>query len=113
MSTITTHVLDITRGLPAPGVRIELEQKREDQWLALASGVTDSDGRLRDLLPGKSPLHPGIYRLRFFSGEYFSASGTIALHPFVDIVFEAREPNAHYHIPLLITPHAYSTYRGS
>ena len=113
MSAITTHVLDLTRGLPAQGVRIELEQKQDNKWHALASGVTDKDGRLRDLLPENAPLAPGTYRLRFHTGEYFSTSGMTALHPYIEIVFTLSEINAHYHIPLLVTPHAYSTYRGS
>lgn len=113
MSAVTTHVLDIARGLPAQGVRIELEQKQGEKWLALGSGITEGDGRLRDLLPVESPLRPGLYRLRFLTGEYFSRLGIAALHPFVEIVFDARDEGAHFHIPLLVTPHAYSTYRGS
>jgi 5-hydroxyisourate hydrolase len=113
MSAITTHVLDITRGLPAQGVRIELERKQGEEWLVLGSGVTDGDGRIRDLLPPESPLRAGLYRLRFQTGEYFSGLGIAALHPFIEIVFDARDESAHYHIPLLVTPHAYSTYRGS
>ena len=113
MSAITTHVLDITRGLPAQGVRIELEQKQGGEWLALGSGVTNSDGRLSDLLPRESTLRPGLYRLRFLTGEYFSRFGIAALHPFIEIVFDARDEGANYHIPLLLSPHAYSTYRGS
>lgn len=113
MSTITTHVLDITRGLPAQGVRIELERKQGEQWLALGSGVTDDDGRLRDLLAPESPMRPGLYRLRFLTGEYYSRLGITALHPFIEIVFDVHDEGAHYHIPLLLSPHAYSTYRGS
>ena len=113
MSAITTHVLDITRGLPAEGVRIELERKQDEQWLALGSGVTDGNGRLSDLLPRESTLRPALYRLRFLTGEYFSRLGITALHPFIEIVFDARDEGGHYHVPLLVTPHAYSTYRGS
>jgi 5-hydroxyisourate hydrolase len=113
MSAITTHVLDLMRGSPAQAVRIELEQKQGDKWLALTSGVTDNDGRLRELLPPQAPLHPGTYRLRFHTAEYFARSGIAALHPLVEIVFDVRDQSAHYHIPLLVTPHAYSTYRGS
>ena len=113
MSTITTHVLDITRGLPAQGVRIELEQNQGGDWLTLSSGVTDGDGRLTNLLPRESTLRPGLYRLRFLTGEYFSRLGITALHPLIEIVFDARDEGAHYHIPLLLSPHAYSTYRGS
>jgi 5-hydroxyisourate hydrolase len=113
MSAITTHVLDITRGLPAQGVRIELEHKQGEQWLTLGSGATDGDGRLRDLLAPESSLRAGTYRLRFLTGTYFSRLGIAALHPFIEIVFDARDESAHYHIPLLVSPHAYSTYRGS
>jgi 5-hydroxyisourate hydrolase len=113
MSAITTHVLDLTRGLPAQGVRVELEQKQGNDWLTLASGATDDAGRLRNLLPQNSPLDPGTYRLRFFTGEYFSRSGISPLHPLIEIVFNVSDVNAHYHIPLLVAPHAYSTYRGS
>jgi len=113
MSTVTTHVLDTMRGLPAEGVRIELEQKQGEGWLTVAFGVTDNDGRLRNLLSQGSSLRSGTYRLRFLTGEYFSSFGLAALHPFVEIVFEISDEASHYHIPLLVTPHAYSTYRGS
>jgi 5-hydroxyisourate hydrolase len=113
VSTVTTHVLDIMRGSPAQGVRIELEQMQNNEWAMLASGFTDGDGRIRDLLPKGLAVQSGTCRLRFFTGEYFAGLGITALHPFVDIVFDARDEDAHYHIPLLVTPHAYSTYRGS
>ncbi|HTW45138.1 MAG TPA: hydroxyisourate hydrolase [Acidobacteriaceae bacterium] len=113
MSRITSHVLDLVNGVPALGVRVELERKRGNAWVALASRVTDGDGRVRDLLPAESALEVGAYRLRFHSGEYFAKNGVTALHPMVEIVFEVRDIAGHYHIPLLVTPHAYSTYRGS
>jgi 5-hydroxyisourate hydrolase len=109
MSKITTHVLDLGRGLPARGVQVELERKQGDAWLAVAASATDDDGRVRDLLP----VEAGVYRLRFHTGEYFARGGVTALHPVVEIVFEVRDIALHYHIPLLVTPHAYSTYRGS
>ena len=113
MSTITTHVLDLSRGLPARGMRVELEQKQDEKYFFISSRVTDNDGRIADLLSGESQLRSGIYRLRFYTGEYFSQLGTPALHPLVEIVFNASDMRARYHIPLLITPHSYSTYRGS
>lgn len=113
MSTISTHVLDLSRGLPASGVRVELEQKNEEGCFLMGSSVTDNDGRILDLLSGGAQLRLGIYRLRFHTGEYFSQLGMSALHPFVEIVFNASDMRARYHIPLLITPHSYSTYRGS
>jgi 5-hydroxyisourate hydrolase len=113
MSRITTHVLDLGSGLPARGVKVELERKQDDAWLMLADGATGDDGRVRDLLPTAIALEAGMYRLRFWTGDYFALSGVAALHPFVEIVFEVRGDAEHYHIPLLVTPHAYSTYRGS
>jgi 5-hydroxyisourate hydrolase len=113
MNKITTHVLDLGNGVPALGVKVELEWKQDDAWVALASRVTDGDGRVHDLLPAEAALKAGVYRLRFHSGKYFAKNGVTALHPVVEIVFEVRDIAAHYHIPLLVTPHAYSTYRGS
>lgn len=113
MSAVTTHVLDIAHGVPARGVGVEIEEKRGSGWVLLGSGKTDSDGRLRDLLADNSPLHEGVYRLRFFTGDYFSRLGIAALHPLVEIVFNAKNEGEHCHIPLLVSPHAYSTYRGS
>jgi 5-hydroxyisourate hydrolase len=112
MSAITTHVLDLTRGLPAGGVRVDLRQRQGERWSPMAHGATDTDGRVRDLLSSEQPPI-GVYRLRFFTGDYFSSLGITALHPFIDVVFEVRGSQTHYHIPLLVTPHGYSTYRGS
>lgn len=113
MNTVTTHVLDLSRGLPAQGVKVELEQKRDEGYCMVGSGLTDDEGRTPNLLSGDTLLRAGIYRLRFYTGEYFSQLGTAALHPFVEIVFSTGEKDTRYHIPLLITPHSYSTYRGS
>ncbi|HUY82447.1 MAG TPA: hydroxyisourate hydrolase [Acidobacteriaceae bacterium] len=113
MSKITTHVLDLGNGVPALGVKVELEQRKDEHWVTLGASVTNGDGRARDLLPAEAALETGVYRLRFHSGKYFAKNGVQALHPVVEIVFEVRDIAAHYHIPLLVTPHAYSTYRGS
>jgi 5-hydroxyisourate hydrolase len=112
-SPITTHVLDTARGRPAEGVPIALEvRSAPDAWTELARGVTDADGRLRDLLPG-GRLEPGVYRLTFDTGAYFRARRVEAFYPHVTVVFEVRDGEEHHHVPLLLSPYGYSTYRGS
>jgi 5-hydroxyisourate hydrolase len=109
MSAITTHVLDTSRGRPAAGVPVRLEHA----GTLLGSGSTDADGRLRDLLPADAPLTAGVYRLVFDTGAYFGAAGTEAFYPAVSIDFQVRDGAQHYHVPLLLSPFGYSTYRGS
>jgi 5-hydroxyisourate hydrolase len=109
MSAITTHVLDTSCGRPAAGVPVRLEHA----GATLGSGATDADGRLRDLLPADAPLAPGVYRLVFDTGTYFRGEGTDAFYPHVVIDFEVLDGAQHYHVPLLLNPFGYSTYRGS
>jgi 5-hydroxyisourate hydrolase len=113
MSAITTHVLDISRGRPAAGVPIVLELRSgADAWQERGRGATDADGRLPDLLVG--PLEAGVYRLTFDTGAYFTAQGVEAFfYPLVTVVFEVRNSGQHHHVPLLLSPYGYSTYRGS
>ncbi|HEX6746666.1 MAG TPA: hydroxyisourate hydrolase [Longimicrobium sp.] len=114
MSAITTHVLDTMRGLPAMGIAVLLERADENaQMQTVARGITNSDGRVLDLLPAGETLEPGTYRLSFDTGAYFTATGGEGFYPEVSIVFAAREGETHYHVPLLLSPYAYSTYRGS
>lgn len=113
MSAITTHVLDTSLGKPGANVAILLEREETDGWRKLGSGSTDDDGRLRTLLPPGTPLQPGVYRLCFDTRAYFSASGRTAFFPNVTIAFEITQPAEHYHVPLLLSPFGYSTYRGS
>jgi 5-hydroxyisourate hydrolase len=108
--TLSTHVLDATTGRPATAVSLTLEQRGGDGWQHLGEGVTDDDGRCRDLVPD---LDAGVYRLTFDTGAYFSALGHSGFYPEVAIVFEVIEPERHHHVPLLLSPFAYSTYRGS
>ena len=111
-SPITTHVLDTASGSPAAGVAIVLELETDDGWTALGSGTTDADGRLRTLLaPGA--LRAGVHRLVFDVGAYFAARGTSTFWREVTIEFVVKDPGAHYHVPLLLSPFGYSTYRGS
>jgi len=113
MSEITTHVLDISIGRPAAGVPVVLEIARKGGgWTELARGATDGDGRLRHLLaPGS--LVEGTYRLTFDTQAYFDARQVAPLYPQVSVVFRVAAAHERYHIPLLLSPHAYSTYRGS
>ena len=114
MSAITTHVLDTARGRPAAGVAVVLEARSGDHdWQRVGSGETDADGRLRTLMSQDTPLVPGIYRLVFDTGRYFTAQGIAAFYPQVTVVFQTLPGDAHCHVPLLVSPFGYSTYRGS
>jgi 5-hydroxyisourate hydrolase len=108
---ITTHILDVSRGLPAPDVAVRLEREAEADWIPVSNAVTDSDGRAR-LLAGEEALLEGNYRLTFAVDTYFSTMGDAAFYPFVQIVFAVRDTR-HHHVPLLLSPFGYSTYRGS
>ena len=115
MSAVTTHVLDTSAGRPAAGVEVHLERLQESgEWSRLGQGATDADGRLRSLLTvGSPPLATGTYRLVFDTGTYFARLNVPTLYPHVIVVFTASESEAHYHVPLLLSPFGYSTYRGS
>jgi 5-hydroxyisourate hydrolase len=112
-SQITTHVLDISIGKPAAGVPVLLEVEEVGTgWKQLGRGETDKDGRLRDLL-GAVALVEGTYRLTFDIHAYFSDRKTTAFYPQVSVVFTVLDCDHNYHIPLLLSPFGYSTYRGS
>ena len=106
---ITTHVLDTSKGRPAAGVPVALERLDGNEWTFLARSTTDLDGRCRNLMEG--PPDPALYRLTFGTAIYFGATPTF--FPEVVIAFEVRDEAEHYHVPLLISPFGYSTYRGS
>jgi 5-hydroxyisourate hydrolase len=112
MSQITTHILDTTKGKPAAGVTIALLWQKGDNWQEIACGVTNSDGRIADLLPQEKQLNLGIYKMKFDVQEYFAKDGTTTFYPFVEIIFSVAS-SEHYHVPLLLNPFGYSTYRGS
>jgi len=113
VSGITTHVLDTAHGWPAAGVAVRLERQTGDSWELLGNGRTDRDGRLQDLLSPDTPLQRGVYRLSLETGAYFSAAGLKPFFPSVSIVFTVEDVSQHYHVPLLLSPFGYSTYRGS
>jgi len=111
MSGLSTHVLDTARGRPAAGVGVAVQARDGDGWRDLGGGVTDADGRVPGLLAG--PLTAGIHRLVFATGEWFQAQGVAGFYPEVTVVFHVEDPGAHHHVPLLLSPFGYSTYRGS
>ena len=113
MSAITTHVLDTSVGKPAAGVPVLLEQETFAGWQKVGHGVTDADGRLRDLLPEGYSLAPGCYQITFDTGIYFEAQEREAFYNSVMVRFTVRDLGEHYHVPLLLSPFGYSTYRGS
>lgn len=113
MSGITTHVLDTARGKPADGVPIVLEREASpNEWKSIGKGATDADGRLRTLTEGHA-LERGVYRLTFDTATYFATHSRVAFYPHVVVVFTVTEPAQHHHVPLLLSPFGYSTYRGS
>ena len=108
---ITTHVLDTAKGHPAAGIPVILEMELMDgRWAELGRGETDADGRLRTLTPPDEALAEGTYRLIFETQRYL---GQDAFYPEVEIRFTIRNAKQHYHVPLLLSPYGYTTYRGS
>lgn len=111
MSQITTHILDTTRGKPAAGITVSFYEKVGLEWVQVAEGITSSDGRIMNLLDD-TPLPIGVYKMRFSTEAYFKILGVESFYPCVEIIFEI-DSTEHYHIPLLLSPYGYSTYRGS
>jgi 5-hydroxyisourate hydrolase len=113
MSRISTHILDTARGRPAAGVTVVLEAAGPDgTWAEQGRGVTDADGRIHDLCPSR-PLEPGEYQLRFGTSEYLRTLGQVAFYPEVLVRVRLDSSEGRYHLPLLLSPFGYSTYRGS
>ena len=112
-SRITTHVLDTSRGVPARGIRVVLEKQSGSSWKKVGADITDQDGRCTKLLrPGKS-VSKGTFRLTFNTAAYFRSMKVQTFYPYVSIAFEIKSSTAHYHVPVLVSPFGYSTYRGS
>ena len=109
---ITTHVLDVARGGPAVGVTVILELRQASEWTPVGRGVTDAKGRVTTLTEG--PISPGAYRLTFDVGAYQRDMGlNVNFFPEVRITFNVKDTEDHYHIPLLLSPFGYTTYRGA
>ncbi len=107
--SLSTHVLDATTGRPAEGVAVRAQERVDGEWRTTAEGRTNGDGRIGELGdPGD-----GVHRLLFDTGGYFAAAGVTAFYPEVTITFTVVDGTAHHHVPLLLSPFAYSTYRGS
>jgi 5-hydroxyisourate hydrolase len=114
MSTISTHVLDTALGRPAVGLSVSLERiDSRGAATRLGAGITDADGRVRTLLAAGRSLEQGDYRLRFDTAAYLAQAGHAVFYPVVSVDFRVSETGAHYHVPLLLSPFGYSTYRGS
>jgi 5-hydroxyisourate hydrolase len=114
MKRISTHVLDVVHGTPAKNVPVRLEKQNAlGDWRLLTSGRTDHDGRCTQLLPEGEELSAGVYRLSFDTGSYHAAQNIAALYPVVEVTFQVRDGESHLHIPLLLSPNGYTTYRGS
>jgi 5-hydroxyisourate hydrolase len=113
MTGITTHVLDLAGGRPVSGLAVRLAWRADaGDWQLLATAVTDDDGRIRDWRGATEPT-PGQYRLTFLTGPYFAERNVDALYPEVSVVFLVADPDEHHHVPLLLSPFGYTTYRGS
>jgi 5-hydroxyisourate hydrolase len=113
VSAITTHVLDTARGVPAAGVGVVLERQHDSGWDLVGRGETDADGRQRALMPDSGAAPAGVYRLRFDTRTYFESQSLATFFPQVTVMFEVIEGRAHHHVPLLLSPFGYTTYRGS
>ena len=112
MSRITTHILDTAAGKPADAVPVILYSLQAGEWLEMADGITGKDGRIAALLAQNVMPANGLYKMKFFTKSYFEQLGVAPFYPYVEIVFEVRS-SEHHHIPLLISPYGYTTYRGS
>jgi len=114
MRGVSTHVLDITRGIPARDLEVHLERSENSgDWRMISSAYTGQDGRCSQLLAEGDLLPPGIYRLAFDTASYFSKHGMPTLYPQIEVTFSVVEGEDHYHIPLLLSPYGYSTYKGT
>jgi 5-hydroxyisourate hydrolase len=114
INRVSTHVLDTALGKPAVRVPVRLEHREKGgPWTTLASSNTDVDGRCAQMLAESQPLTEGLYRLVFDTATYYAAQNVAGLYPVVEITFEVRKGDSQLHIPLLLSPNGYTTYRGS
>jgi 5-hydroxyisourate hydrolase len=110
---LSVHVLNLNDGLPSPDVKVTLEKQNGSQWAALNDGVTNQQGRITALYPQDKALEKGTYRVTFKTGDWFEAHDTASFFPEVPVIFEVDGTVPHYHIPLLLSPYGFSTYRGN
>lgn len=109
---LSTHILDITKGLPVPNVEIRLYKLDKDEvtWKFISKGITDKNGRISNFLPGTK--NDGTYKLQFFTYKYFQSQGLKSIYPYVDLVFSISG-KSHYHIPITMSANGYATYKGN
>ncbi|MAM58722.1 MAG: hydroxyisourate hydrolase [Salinicola sp.] len=110
---ISVHVLNTQTGKPSAGVAVKLEHRADGRWETIANGTTSEDGRISALYPESETFEAGVYRAVFETGDWYRARGSATFFPEITVPFEVVDTQQHYHIPLLLSPYAYSTYRGS
>ena len=110
---LSVHVLNLENGLPSAGVSVTLEQHVGDHWQSLSEGVTNQQGRIAELFPANRSMTPGEYRVVFKTGDYYIKANRETFFPEVPVIFQVKQADQHYHIPLLLSPYGFSTYRGS
>ena len=108
--SLSTHVLDTMHGSPGAAVDVKLSRRVSEDWIRVGAGVTDADGRIRELGPAR--LDAGEYRLEFATGAYFEKFDVKAFFPVVMVFFELEKPVDHLHVPVLLSPYGYTTYKG-
>lgn len=114
MSAITTHILDTSSGKPGAGIPVVLERKTHSSgWQAISEGISDIDGRISSFIAAGEAFLPGHYRLIFETGAYYLLSNIECFFPQVTVSFVVKDPLQHFHVPLILSPFGYSTYRGS
>lgn len=111
---LSSHILDITQGKPAPDVKITLsKQDKEGKWTIVDEKITDENGRIKDFLEKRDGVpHRGVYKLTYHTAPYFERLGQKSFYPFIEVVFELQD-DGHYHVPITLSPFGYSTYRGN
>ena len=110
---ISVHVLNLQSGLPSANVKVTLEEQKNGKWMPLSEGVTNDQGRITGLFPENKPFDHAIYKVTFKTGDWFKKNQQATFFPEVPVIFEADGSVPHYHIPLLVSPYGYSTYRGN
>jgi 5-hydroxyisourate hydrolase len=110
---LSVHVLNLVTGTPSAGINVTLERHEGSTWQSLAQGTTNEQGRIAELFPAGSALTKGEYRVVFKTGDYYKHAGQESFFPEIPVIFEVKQTDQHYHIPLLLSPYGFSTYRGS
>jgi 5-hydroxyisourate hydrolase len=108
---LSSHILDISKGMPATGVPIRLEKMDKNSWSVIEEKITDKNGRISDFLSSEKS-NEGIYKLTYLTAEYFKSQNIQSFYPFIEVVFEIKD-NKHYHVPITLSAYGYSTYRGN